>query len=39
LWYDAISCLLELIEHDGNNATLRTMLRHLLNQSGVYWPG
>lgn len=39
LWYDAISCLLELIEHDGNNATLKAMLRHLLNQSGVYWPG
>ena len=39
LWYDAIACLLELIEHDGNNASLKAILQHLLNQSGVYWPG
>lgn len=39
LWYDAIACLLELIEHDGNNASLKRILQHLLNQSGVYWPG
>jgi hypothetical protein len=39
LWYDAIACLLDLIEHDGNNASLKAILQHLLNQSGVYWPG
>lgn len=39
LWYDAIACLLELIDHDGNNASLKRILQHLLNQSGVYWPG
>ena len=38
LWYDAISCLLELIEHDDDKHTLRRMLDHLLNQTGVYLP-
>jgi hypothetical protein len=38
LWYDAISCLLELIEHDDDKDTLRQMLDHLLHQTGVYLP-
>lgn len=38
LWYDAISCLLELIEHDDDKQTLRKMLDHLLQQTGVYLP-
>jgi len=38
LWYDAISCLLELIEHDDDKHTLRQMLDHLLHQTGVYLP-
>lgn len=38
LWYDAISCLLQLIEHDDEKQTLRQMLDHLLHQTGVYLP-
>ena len=39
LWYDAISCLLELIEQGDDQNTLRRMLHHLLNQTGVHLPG
>jgi hypothetical protein len=39
LWYDAISCLVELIEHDEDKETFRKVLDHLLKQSGVYLPG
>ena len=38
LWYDAISCLLDLIEHDDDKDALRRMLNHLLNQTGVHLP-
>jgi len=38
LWYDAISCLLELLDHDDEQQTLRHMLNHLLRQTGVYLP-
>ncbi|MBI4002561.1 MAG: DUF928 domain-containing protein [Nitrospira defluvii] len=38
LWYDAIVCLLELIEHDEDKQTLQRMLDHLLNQAGVDLP-
>ncbi len=38
LWYDAIACLLELIEHDRDKNMLQRMLDHLLKQSGVYLP-
>ncbi len=38
LWYDAISCLLELIERNDDKYTLQRMLDHLLNQTGVYLP-
>ncbi len=38
LWYDAISCLLELIERDDDNQTFRHMLDHLLRQTGVDLP-
>jgi Domain of Unknown Function (DUF928) len=39
LWYDAISCLVELIEHDQDKDTFHKILDHLLKQSGVYLPG
>lgn len=39
LWYDAVSCLLELIEQGDDQQTLRRMLDHLLNQTGVDLPG
>lgn len=38
LWYDAVACLLELIDHDRDEHTLRRMLDHLLKQSGVHLP-
>ena len=38
LWYDAVACLLQLIEQDPNKESLRHMLEHLLQQSGVYLP-
>ncbi len=38
LWYDAIACLVELIEQDSEKETLRRMLDHLLHQSGVHLP-
>ena len=38
LWYDAISCLLDLIERDGDNSTFQRMLDHLLQQSGIRLP-
>jgi hypothetical protein len=39
LWYDAISCLLDLMEREQNKNALQDMLNHLLRQSGVYLPG
>ena len=39
LWYDAVSCLVELIEHDQDKDTFHKILDHLLKQSGVYLPG
>jgi len=39
LWYDAIACLVELIEQEPDKARLRRMLDHLLHQSGVHLPG
>lgn len=39
LWYDAIACLVELIERDADKERLRLMLDHLLHQSGVHLPG
>ncbi|MGH7259012.1 MAG: DUF928 domain-containing protein [Nitrospiraceae bacterium] len=38
LWYDAISCLVELIEHDQDKDTFHKILDHLLKQSGVHLP-
>ena len=38
LWYDAVSCLVELIEHDQDKDTFHKILDHLLKQSGVYLP-
>jgi hypothetical protein len=38
LWYDAIACLVDLIERNGDGNTLRKMLDHLLRQSGVDLP-
>jgi hypothetical protein len=39
LWYDAIACLVELIEQEPDKERLRRMLNHLLHQSGVHLPG
>ncbi len=39
LWYDAIACLLELIEQAPDKSRLQRMLDHLLQQSGVHLPG
>lgn len=39
LWYDAISCLLELIDRDDDKQTLQQILDHLLRQTGVNLPG
>ncbi len=39
LWYDAIACLLELIEQAPDKSGLQRMLDHLLQQSGVHLPG
>mgnify|MGYP002147279434 CR=1 FL=1 len=36
LWYDAIACLVELIEQEFDKDRLRRMLDHLLHQSGVH---
>jgi hypothetical protein len=38
LWYDAISCLLELIERDDDKQPLQQILDHLLRQTGVNLP-
>jgi len=38
LWYDAVSCLVELIEHDQDKDTFHKILDHLLKQSGVHLP-
>ena len=38
LWYDAIACLLELIERSPDKSGLQRMLDHLLQQSGVHLP-
>ena len=38
LWYDAIACLVELIDHESDKDRLRLMLDHLLHQSGVHLP-
>jgi hypothetical protein len=38
LWYDAITCLLELIDHDREKNTLQRMLDALLRQSGIEPP-
>jgi hypothetical protein len=38
LWYDAISCLLELIGRDDEKHSLQQMLDHLLRQTGVNLP-
>lgn len=39
LWYDAIACLVQLIEQESDKERLRQMLDHLLHQSGVHLPG
>ncbi len=39
LWYDAIACLVELMEQDSDTDRVRVMLDHLLHQSGVHLPG
>lgn len=39
LWYDAIACLVDLIEQDRDKNSLKRMLDHLLRQSGVELPG
>ena len=38
LWYDAISCLLELIGRDDDKHSLQQMLDHLMRQTGVNLP-
>ena len=38
LWYDALTCLLELIDHDHDEKTLQRMLEALLRQSGIELP-
>jgi hypothetical protein len=38
LWYDAIACLLDLMEREHNNNALQEMLENLLRQSGVFLP-
>ena len=38
LWYDAIACLLDLMEREHNNNALQEMLDNLLRQSGFYLP-
>ena len=38
LWYDAISCLVELIEQGEDRNHLQQMLDHLLQQTGVNLP-
>jgi hypothetical protein len=38
LWYDAISCLLQLMEQGHDKERLGRMLDHLLRQSGVSLP-
>jgi hypothetical protein len=38
LWYDAIACLLELMERQENPGRLQQMLDGLLKQSGIDLP-
>ncbi|MBS0171785.1 MAG: DUF928 domain-containing protein [Nitrospira sp.] len=38
LWYDAIACLVELLEQDPRKDGVEQMLDHLLRQSGVHLP-
>ncbi len=38
LWYDALTCLLALIDHDRDEQTLQKMLEALLRQSGIELP-
>jgi hypothetical protein len=38
LWYDAIACLVELMEQEPDKQSLQRMLDHLLRQSGVDLP-
>jgi hypothetical protein len=38
LWYDAMTCLLELIDHDADRNTLQRMLDALLSQVGIQLP-
>jgi len=38
LWYDALTCLLELIDHNRTDKTLQEMLEALLRQSGIDLP-
>lgn len=39
LWYDAITCLLELLQATPDDRLLREMLDHLLKQSDLHLPG
>ena len=38
LWYDAISCILDLMERGGDKNALQQILDHLLHQTGVNLP-
>ena len=38
LWYDALTCLLELMDRDRDEQTLQKMLEALLKQSGIELP-
>jgi hypothetical protein len=38
LWYDAITCLQDLIQHDGGDNTLQRMHEALLRQVGIQLP-
>lgn len=38
LWYDAITCLLDLIDRQGDDTMLARMLESLLQQSGIELP-
>lgn len=39
LWYDAIACLLDLMEREQDRSALQKILDDLLRQSGIHLPG
>jgi hypothetical protein len=38
LWYDAVGCLMELMQHNGDSPFLQPLLKGMLGQVGIYLP-